>query len=403
MHLALISPHYPPLRTSAAVQMRDLAIELVERGHDATVIVPAERAAEPWRIESHDGVQVLWLAAPPSRDLGYARRMLNEMRLPFAMWRNLRRSPLRDTRFDGVVWYSPPIFFGPLIFAIKRASRCPGYLILRDIFPEWAVDLKVLRKGPAYAFLKAVAELQYAAADIIGVQTHSNQAFMARWQRRGRVEVLQNWLRPMPNAGSSIAIERTHLKGRKIFAYVGNMGVAQRAEVFIDVAERLAHRKDLGFLFVGRGSEVPGLMAAAAARAPANTLFCEEVDSAEMPGLLAQCHVGLLSLDPRHSTHNIPGKFLTYLQAGLPVLARVNAGTDLAGLIERERVGRVCVGEVLEPVVAAALDLADDAPAHRAMSGNATALAASLFSVQAAVAQIVAGLTARAPTVRSPA
>jgi glycosyltransferase involved in cell wall biosynthesis len=142
-------------------------------------------------------------------------------------------------------------------------------------------------------------------------------------------------------------------------------------------------------------------MEAARARARSNTLFCEEVDSKEMPGLLAQCHVGLLSLDPRHSTHNIPGKFLTYLQAGLPVLARVNTGTDLAHLIERERVGRVCVGEVLEPVVAAALELADDAEKHRAMSGHAKALAASLFSAEAAVAQVVAGLTARAPTVGS--
>lgn len=392
MRVALVSPHYPPLRTSAAVQMRDLAIELVRQGHAATVLVPADDAPTPWRLEEHDGVRVIWLAAPATRDLGYVRRTLNETRLPFAMRRSLRASPLAAERFDGVVWYSPPIFFGPLIFALKRASACPSYLILRDIFPEWAVDLKLLRKGPAYAFFKGVAELQYAAADVIGVQTESNQAFMARWQRRGRVEVLHNWLRSMPNVGSTIAIERTPLAGRKIFAYVGNMGVAQGADVFVDLAERLAHRADLGFLFVGRGSDVPRLKAEAAARAPSNTFFHEEVDSREMPGLLAQCRVGLLALDPRHSTHNIPGKFLTYLQAGLPVLARVNAGTDLAHLIERQRVGRVCVGNAVEPLIAAAETLGADSVEYGTMSQNATALSASMFSAEKAVRQVVAGL-----------
>jgi glycosyltransferase involved in cell wall biosynthesis len=393
LRLALVSPHYPPLRTSAAVQMRDLAIELTERGHAATVLVPAEEAASAWRLEQHDGVRVLWLKAPRTRDLDYVRRTVNEARLPFAMWRAYRQSPLQDERFDGVVWYSPPIFFGPLILKLKRASRCPAYLILRDIFPEWAVDLKLLRKGPTYAFFKGVAELQYAAADIIGVQTPSNRSFLARWQRRGRVEVLQNWLRPMPNVGTTIAVERTPLKGRKIFAYVGNMGVAQGADVFIAVAEKLAHRNDLGFLFVGRGSDVPRLKAEAAARAPRNTYFHEEVDSREMPGLLAQCHVGLIALDPRHSTHNIPGKFLTYLQAGLPVLARVNAGTDLAHVIERERVGRVGVGDDVVPLVAAAVELADNAAEHGTMMRNAKALAATMFSAEAAVLQIVAGIT----------
>jgi glycosyltransferase involved in cell wall biosynthesis len=393
VRIALISPHYPPLRTSAAVQMRDLAIELVQQGHEATVLVPSEEPGPPWQLEHHDGVRVLWLKAPPTRDLGYVRRTLNETRLSLAMWRNLRRSPLGTASFDGVAWYSPPIFFGPLVWALKRAAGCPAYLILRDIFPEWAADLKLLGKGPAYWYFKAAAELQYAAADTIGVQTPSNQAFMARWQRRGRVEVLQNWLRPMPNVGSSIELERTPLAGRKVFAYVGNMGVAQRADVFIAVAERLAHRKDLGFLFVGRGSDVPRLTAQAAARAPTNTLFHAEVDTSEMPGLLAQCHVGLLSLDPRHSTHNIPGKFLTYLQAGLPVLARVNAGTDLAHLIEREDVGRVCVGESIEPLLAAAQELADDRASYDKIAANARELSTTLFSAAKAVERIVAALT----------
>ncbi|MDD2878988.1 MAG: hypothetical protein PHQ58_00995 [Rhodoferax sp.] len=48
----------------------------------------------------------------------------------------------------------------------------------------------------------------------------------------------------------------------------------------------------------------------------------------------------MAALDPRHKTHNIPGKFLSYMQSGLPVLATINAGNDLADVIQTERVGR---------------------------------------------------------------
>jgi len=107
------------------------------------------------------------------------------------------------------------------------------------------------------------------------------------------------------------------------------------------IRARLKDRGDIGFLFVGRGSELPRLRVIARDRLLENVLFYDEVDSGEVPGLLAQCHIGLVALDLRHKTHNIPGKFLTYVQAGLPVLARINANNDLVGLIETEGVGRV--------------------------------------------------------------
>ena len=49
----------------------------------------------------------------------------------------------------------------------------------------------------------------------------------------------------------------------------------------------------------------------------------------------------MLSLDIRHKTHNIPGKFLSYIASGLPVLASVNPGNDLIDLIEKSNTGRV--------------------------------------------------------------
>ena len=392
MRIALISTDYPPLRTSAAVQMRDLAQELLRQGHHPVMIVPAIDQPSAWTTEVLEGVEVLRLNGPRTRDMSYLRRTISELLLPFVMWRNLRKSPHRHTRWNLVAWYSPTIFFGPLVWVLKRSSQCRGYLILRDIFPEWALDLGLLRKGLAYRFLKSVANFQYAVANTIGVQTPSNLVYLRQWaQMPGRqLEVLQNWQTPAPNVGSSIQVANTALAGRKIFVYIGNMGVAQGMDIFLDLAESLKHREDLGFLFVGRGSEVPRLEAAVGERSLTNTVFRNEVDSREMPGLLAQCHVGLLALDPRHKTHNVPGKFLTYLLAGLPILARVNAGTDLEQLIEREDVGRVYAGDRVDVLRGYAEELADSEAAHQKMSAHGQALGARMFSPEAAVRQIVA-------------
>ncbi len=370
--------------------MRDLAQEMRRQGHDPVVIVPLDDPSLPWTAEVMDGVQVLRLAGLRTRHASYLRRTISELLLSFVMIRSLRRSTFKNTSWDLVAWYSPTIFFGPLIWFLKRKSRCRTYLILRDIFPEWALDLGLLHKGPAYWFFKAAANFQYAMADTIGVQTPSNLGYLANWVRRpGRsLEVLQNWQTPAPDVGSSINVAESPLAGRKIFVYIGNMGVAQGMDIFIDLAESLNHRHDLGFLFVGRGSEVPRLTASVAARSLTNTLFCSEVDSREMPGLLAQCHIGLLALDPRHKTHNIPGKFLTYLLAGLPILARVNAGTDLAQLIDHEGLGRVYVGDSVDALRRFAEELSDSPTEREAIAIRARALADRMFSPTTAVHQI---------------
>jgi hypothetical protein len=335
MRVAVITVAYPPLRSSGAVQIRDLAREFAAQGHEPVVLVPETRLGRPWVLETLDGIQVLRLSAGPTRDINYFWRTIAEFLLPWAMLRGLRKSPLAKQRWDAVVCYSPSIFFGPLIRALKRSSNCRSYLIQRDMFPDWAVDLGLLRRGVAYRVFKAVEQQQYAAADVIGVQAPSNLAYVAHLSEKPglRLEVLWNWLAEARDVGCSISLAATALAGRTIFVYAGNMGVAQRVDVFLDLAERLRHRRDIGFLFVGRGTDLPRLRATTVARQLDNILFHDEVDPSEIPGLMAQCHIGLLALDPRHKTHNIPGKFLAYMQAGLPVLAQINQNNDLVGLI----------------------------------------------------------------------
>ena len=396
MRIAIVADAYAPLRTSAAIQLRDLAAEFITQGHHPTVLVPVSGLQSTWSLDDVAGVEVLRVRSPQTKNVGYLRRTLTEVYMPFAVLRGLRQSTLSRVRWDGVVWYSPSIFHGPLVSALKRASSCRSYLILRDIFPEWSVDMGLMGRGLPYRFFKIIENYQYSVADVIGVQTPGNQAYFTDWSAQSDrcVEVLQNWLAEAPDTGCSISIRDTPLAGRTIFVYAGNMGVAQGTGVLLDLAESLEDRKDIGFLFVGRGSDSQRLRSDALARGLDNVLFFDEIDPNEIPGLYAQCHVGLVALDPRHRTHNIPGKFVSYMQCGLPVLASINPGNDLVKLIEQVQVGRVCTDTTVESLRSMAQDLVTDITQDEDFKNRCKTLAARLFSPEVAVKQIVEALRA---------
>lgn len=393
MNILVVMDVYVPSRISAALLMRDFVQALRDQGHAPVVLVPGEALGAAMVVETMDGTQVIRAAAPRTKDIGKIRRALAEWWLPYALLRGLLRSPYAQQRWDGVVWYSPTIFLAPLVRRLARRDGCRRYLIVRDLFPDWALDAGVLREGPVYRYFKRVERGQYAAADVIGVQTPANAPLVARDAPPGaRIEVLSNWMAVPPLAPTSIDLSQGPLAGRTVFAYTGNMGAAQGMNALLDLALALRHRADLGFLFVGRGTELPRLQAQAAANALNNVLFVDEIDSREVPGLLAQCHVGLIALDPRHRTHNIPGKLITYLHAGLPVLARINLGNDLQALIQDEDIGFVVAGDDSEALRRLALALADDAALRRRQGAKGRELALRNFSPQAAARQVAEGL-----------
>jgi glycosyltransferase involved in cell wall biosynthesis len=363
----------------------------MRQGHEVTVVVATGDLTQSWQIESCKGVQVVRVRTPKFLNVGYVRRTISEFCMPFSMLWNLRNSPLGDQRWDGVVWYSPTIFLGPVASALRKSSACKSYLIIRDIFPEWAVDMGLMGRGLPYRFFKAIANYQYSVADVIGVQSPGNLAYFTDWHKRsfGEPEVLQNWLSDLTDTGCSISVSDTILAGRKIFVYAGNMGIAQGMGVLLELAELIKDRNDIGFLFVGRGSDAQRLCVDAHDRGLENVVFFDEIPPDEIPGLYAQCHVGLVALDPRHKTHNIPGKFLSYLQAGLPVLATVNHGNDLVTLIETSGVGRVCTDASAATLKRLAEELIDELGPSSPLSARCKALAARMFSPDVAARQIV--------------
>lgn len=397
MRVLVIVDTYVPARISGALQMRDLAREMLVQGLSPTVVVAAPGLEVPWLIERIDEVEVLRIRTLQTKDVGLVRRALAECLLPFSMLRGLRNSPLRAVRWDGLVWYSPTIFFGPMVRALKRRHGCRAYLILRDLFPDWAVDAGIMRKGLAYRFFKAVERYQYASADVIGVQTPANVPLVQADCRAGggRIEVLNNWLSEPARAPAATAPFPAQLAGKTVFVYTGNMGAAQGMDCLIELALHFKTRSDVGFLFVGRGSEVSRLRQAAAAARLDQVVFMDEVDVVEIPALLDHCHIGLIALDPRHTTHNIPGKFLTYLHAGLPVLARINPGNDLQAMIDSEAVGRACSGDAQAELAVLAEELLAHPELRARMGHNARMLIDKAFLTSSIVAQVAKGLGLR--------
>ena len=390
--IVLVADAYPPSRTSAALQLKDLAVEFLRQGITPTVITLDSGVPGFSELTELDGIRVMRLKTLEHKNIGKVRRAIAEILIPFFMIRNFKKSALKNVKWDAVIWYSPTIFLGPFVYYLKRKNACPSYLILRDIFPAWALDLGLIRKGPVYYFFRMFERFQYSIADCIGVQAIGNLDYFKAWPSfaHKKIEVLQNWLSPKPISNCSVDISTLPIANRKIFVYAGNMGIAQGMGDLLLLAEVLLDRRDIGFLFIGRGTDMELLKRDAKKRGLVNTVLCDEIDADQIPGLYAQCHVGLIALDARHKTHNIPGKFISYLQSGLPVMAIVNHENELQLMIDRYQVGRATTDRSQENLQFLASSLLDEIELQDGkVNSRCKNLAAKLFASQVAVEQIV--------------
>jgi glycosyltransferase involved in cell wall biosynthesis len=399
MRLLIVLDTYLPATNSAAVQMHDLAREFARQGHEPTVLAPRHDLPGLWTTEERDGVRALHVRAPQAKDRGYARRVLAEAALPWILNHGFRRSPLVHESWEGVVWYSPSIFLGPIVRRLKRRYRMKSYLILRDLFPDWAADLEILSRGAAFRILKRIERSQYLAADTIGVQSAGNiplvKNTIGRVRRPPRIEVLENWWDGTPStASSAVPLLPPRFQGRRILVYAGNLGKAQGVGILLTLARALKGRDDAGLLFVGRGEDMPLLREAVSRESLDHVEILDAVAPEAVPGFLARCHIGLVVLDPRHRTHNVPGKYLSYLVAGLPVLAALNPNNDIIETIRSRDLGRACSSARPEEFVALAQELLD-LPQERLaeMGRRGRAWAEEHHTVHRTVAQIAHALS----------
>jgi glycosyltransferase involved in cell wall biosynthesis len=397
MHIVIIGDTFPPLKTSGAVMLKHLADELIAQGDLVTVVVPNESQTELIVESTQNQLKVFQVKAFKTKDVPYLQRLFAELSNPYLMWVRLKKSDsFLKTRVDMVIWYSPSIFWGPLVARIKRRWTCPSYLILRDIFPDWAIDLGLISKfNPISFLLKSIANYQYQQANIIGVQSPNNQRYLALHhpELNSKIRVLWNWMREQgSHEKSAIKISETSLAGKEILVYAGNIGIAQGIEVFLSIIKSFQGFNNIGFLFVGRGSEMTELQQKVDSNQLKNVLFYPEITPEQIGDLYGQCSAGIIALDGRHETHNIPGKFVSYMQAGLPVFGLVNAGNDLIELVNSNYLG--FIGDACNPgdLSQAAAKFIDQNLNDPNLGHRCKQLSSTLFSPKRTVIEIKSSL-----------
>jgi glycosyltransferase involved in cell wall biosynthesis len=403
--LIIVDCYYPTTKSSAKL-VHDLGVELCAQGHQVTVLAPSDAITNRSQVTMEDALRVVRVRTGKIKGAALIARAWREARLSSVLWHGAKEF-LAENPHEGIVFYSPSIFFGALVQRLKKLWQCRSYLILRDIFPQWAVDAGILKKGFVYQYFRRRELQQYAAADVIGVQTPANLKYFAEQlqRERYRLEVLFNWT-PIdePNAPPSAYRSQLGLNGKVVFFFGGNLGVAQDMDNILRLAESLKAEPQVTFLLVGEGSEVPRLKKEIEEKRLTNVLLLPAVGQQEYLAMLSEVDVGLISLDKRLTTQNVPGKLMGYVQYSKPVLASVNENNDLKQILDDADAGFCLLNGDDDGLKLAALRLAQDVVLRSRMGANSRRLLEKTFAAPAAARQIVNALTveSRAESGESP-
>lgn len=373
-----------------AKMMHELACEFKGQGHEVTVVTPSPYLKVKTEINMLDGITVCRFKSGEIKNVGKVKRAINETLLSHHAWKSFK-AYFQDNPHDLIVYYSPTIFWGGLVSRLKRLWNAPSYLILRDLFPQWALDQGLIRKDSAIEkYFRYFEKKNYNAANTIGLMSQKNlEWFKETSDIEKPLEVLYNWAENIPVKAESDYKEKLGLIGKTVYFYGGNIGHAQDMMNIVRLAINMQEEEQAHFVLVGAGDEVELVKEVMEQEALNNMTLLPSVSQDEFKKMLAEFDVGLFTLHKEHITHNFPGKLLGYMVQELPILGSINAGNDLQDIVEEAGAGLVTVNGEDEALYNNALKLLHDEDYRKQMGRDARKLLESTFSVEAAARQIL--------------
>lgn len=261
---------------------------------------------------------------------------------------------LSGVTFDAVVYSTPPITFAGVIEYVKKRDNAKTYLLLKDIFPQNAVDIGMMtKKGPKsiiYKMFRRKEEKLYRLSDSIGCMSQANVDFLLKHNPY----IPADTVHINPNSVEVFPYERDTAKKAEIyekygipttattFIYGGNLGRPQDIPFVIECLKVNADKPDRFFVVCGNGTEYPKLKAYVEEYHPSNVLLINGLPKVEYETFVKAFDVGLIFLDHRFTIPNFPSRLLSYMQSRMPVLACTDANTDIGQVITEGGFGWWC-------------------------------------------------------------
>lgn len=329
----------------------DLLRKFRDEGHQVYVIYPRERRFHlPTSLEEQAGIYLLGV-----RTLNIQKTNLLEKGLA-TLWveKQFRRAVgryFKNVTFNLILYSTPPITFTNVVkYLKKRNPQAISYLLLKDIFPQNAVDLGMFSaKSILYKYFRRKEIDLYASSDYIGCMSPANVDFVIKhnpFVGRDKVEIAPNSITLVEQKGidRKKVREAFHLPLDKvIFIYGGNLGKPQGIDFLLECLQANIHRTDCYFLIVGSGTEFAKIKQWFDKHKPQNAVLYAGLPKQEYDALVRSCDVGLVFLDYRFTIPNYPSRLLSYLEYKMPIIAATDINSDIGTIAEQNGYGLKCV------------------------------------------------------------
>lgn len=331
--------------------------ELARNGHEVCVVAPVEKGAGTRIVSAGENIRILQAESLPLFGVNLVRKGIANVLLPFVYQRAIDKN-LRGEKFDLIITPTPPITLVDVVARMKKRCGAKAYLILRDIFPQNAVDLGFMKKWqPHYLHFRRQEKKLYRVCDKIGCMSQGNIDYIRKHNPdvpAEKLHILENFQAPEERVPATEDLKAKYgVGGKFVVIFGGNMGVPQKLENVLALAKACeAEYPDVAFLLVGKGVQQKRIRRLIAEMKLSNTVLHDLIPYQDYQNLVAQCDIGLISLNERFTIPNIPSKTLSYFNLSLPVLASIDAATDY--------------GRLLDEIGAGLWSLAGDVPAFKA-------------------------------------
>lgn len=325
----------------------DLLRKFRNEGHDLTIVTPVERRKRvSTNFINKEGVSILQVKTFNIQKTNIVEKGIGTLAIEYQYLLAIKKY-LADKKIDLVLYSTPPITFAKVIEFIKKRDRAISYLLLKDIFPQNAVDMKMIKKGGLLhkQFLKKEKKL-YEISDTIGCMSQANVDFVLKHNleiSRDKVEINPNTIEPLNFSYSDKQKKDIREKyqiptEKKVLVYGGNLGKPQGLDFLLQTILE-TKMEDVFFLIVGDGTEFLRIQKWFNDIHPKNAKLLQRLPKEDYDKLLASCDVGLIFLDKNFLIPNFPSRLLSYLEMKMPVIAATDPNTDIGDVIEKANCG----------------------------------------------------------------